>query len=168
MHIHQYEKLWLGLSLLLIVGFVATVTYGAVGAPAISMVDDSGDSVDPNAIDDHPKFGDPGVEKVGENEYAAYVVARQFIFQPDPIVVPANSTVTFHVTSADVVHGFSVVGTNANTMVVPGEVAELTVEVDEPGEYGIICHEYCGSAHHDMEGLLKVVPEDEYEGGDAE
>jgi len=167
-HIHQYEKLWLGLSLLLIVGFVATVTYGAVGAPAISMVDDSGETVDPNAIGDHPKFGDPGVEKVGENEYAAYVVARQFIFQPDPIVVPANSTVTFYVTSADVIHGFSVVGTNANTMVVPGEVAELTVEVDEPQEYGIICHEYCGRAHHDMEGLLKVVPEDEYEGGDAE
>ena len=168
MHIHQYEKLWLALSLLLIVGFVATITYGAVGTPAISMIGDDGDTVNPNAIDDHPEFGDPGVEQVGDDEYAAYVVARQFIFQPDPIVVPADSTVTFYVTSADVIHGFSVVGTNANTMVIPGEVAELTVEVDEPGEYGIVCHEYCGSGHHGMEGLLKVVPEDEYEGGDAE
>ena len=32
MHIHNYEKLWLGLGLLLIVGFIATITYGAVGA----------------------------------------------------------------------------------------------------------------------------------------
>jgi cytochrome c oxidase subunit 2 len=167
-HIHQYEKLWLALSLLLIVGFVATVTYGAVGAPAISMVGDGGETVNPNSLDDHPEFSDPGVERVGDNEYAVYVVARQFMFQPDPIVVPANSTVTFYVTSADVVHGFSVVGTNANTMVIPGEVAELTVEVDEPRKYGVICHEYCGSAHHGMEGLLRVVPEDEYEGGDAE
>ncbi|QCC51664.1 cytochrome c oxidase subunit II [Halapricum salinum] len=165
MHIHDYEKLWLGLSLVMIVGFIATVTYGAVGA-GVEMIDDSGDTVDPNSLADHPEFGDPGVEQVGPNEYDVHVIARQFVFQPDPIVVPANSTVTFYVTSADVTHGFEVVGTNANAMVIPGEVAELTVEVNEPNEYGIICHEYCGSGHHDMEGLLRVVPEDEYDGGD--
>jgi len=165
MHIHDYEKLWLGLSLVMIVGFIATVTYGAVGA-GVEMIDDSGDTVDPNSLADHPEFGDPGVEQVGPNEYDVHVIARQFVFQPDPIVVPANSTVTFYVTSADVTHGFEVVGTNANAMVIPGEVAELTVEVNEPKEYGIICHEYCGSGHHDMEGLLRVVPEDEYDGGD--
>jgi len=165
MHIHDYEKLWLALSLIMIVGFIATVTYGAVGA-GIEMIDDSGDTVDPNALGDHPEFGDPGVEQVGPNEYDVHVIARQFVFQPDPIVVPANSTVTFYVTSADVTHGFEIVGTNANAMVIPGEVAELTVEVNEPNEYGIICHEYCGSGHHDMEGLLRVVPEDEYDGGD--
>ncbi|MFD1644301.1 cytochrome c oxidase subunit II [Haloarchaeobius litoreus] len=166
MHIHQYEKLWLGMSLLLIVGFIATITYGAVGV-GVSMVDDSGGNVDPNALDEHPEFSDPGVQKVGENEYEVYVVARQFIFQPDPIVVPANSTVTFYVTSADVIHGFAVVGTNANTMVIPGEVAEITVEVNEPNEYGIVCHEYCGSGHHTMEGLLRVVPEGEYNASDG-
>jgi cytochrome c oxidase subunit 2 len=50
-------------------------------------------------------------------------------------------------------------------MVIPGQVATITVEFDEPGEYGILCNEYCGSGHHDMEGKLIVVPEDEYEGG---
>jgi cytochrome c oxidase subunit 2 len=165
MHIHTYEKLWLGLSLLLIVGFITTITYGAVGA-GVEMIDDSGETVDPNALADHPEFGDPGVEQVGPDEYDVHVVARQFVFQPDPIVVPANSTVTFYVTSADVTHGFEVVGTNANAMVIPGEVAELTVEVNEPKEYGIVCHEYCGSGHHNMEGLLKVVPEDQYDGGE--
>nr|WP_303648715.1 cytochrome c oxidase subunit II [Haloarchaeobius litoreus] len=154
------------MSLLLIVGFIATITYGAVGV-GVSMVDDSGGNVDPNALDEHPEFSDPGVQKVGENEYEVYVVARQFIFQPDPIVVPANSTVTFYVTSADVIHGFAVVGTNANTMVIPGEVAEITVEVNEPNEYGIVCHEYCGSGHHTMEGLLRVVPEGEYNASDG-
>jgi cytochrome c oxidase subunit 2 len=166
MHIHQYEKLWLGMSLVLIVGFIATITYGAVGV-GVTMVDDSGGNVDPNALDEHPEFSDPGVQQVGENEYEVYVVARQFIFQPDPIVVPANSTVTFYVTSADVIHGFAVVGTNANTMVIPGEVAEITVEVDEPGEYGIVCHEYCGSGHHSMEGILRVVPEGQYNSSDG-
>jgi cytochrome c oxidase subunit 2 len=170
MHIHNYEKLWFGISLLLIVGFIATVTYGAVGA-GVTMVDESGDTVDPNALSDHPEFGDPGVEQVGPNEYDVYVIAQQFIFRPGSteagqpaITVPEDSTVNFKITSSDVIHGFSVVGTNANTMAIPGEVAEVTVEVDGPEEYGIVCHEYCGQGHHDMAGLLRVVPEDEYNG----
>jgi cytochrome c oxidase subunit 2 len=170
MHIHRYEKLWLGLSLLLIIGFVATVTYGAIGA-GVKMVDESGDSINPNNLENHSEFSDPGVEKVGPNEYDVYVIAQQFVFNPGsevygPIVVPANSTVNFHVTSPDVIHGFEVVGTNANTMAVPGEVSELTVEVGGPQEYGLLCNEYCGQNHHEMAGTMKVVPEDEYNGSE--
>jgi cytochrome c oxidase subunit 2 len=62
------------------------------------------------------------------------------------------------VTSTDVVHGFEVVGTNINTMAVPGQVATITVEFDDPGQYGLVCNEYCGSGHHTMEGSLEVVP----------
>ena len=64
------------------------------------------------------------------------------------------------------IHGFSIVGTNANTMVIPGEIAEITVEAEEPGEYGIVCHEYCGEGHHDMAGTMEVVPEDQYNGSE--
>ncbi|MEF8785311.1 MAG: cytochrome c oxidase subunit II [Haloarculaceae archaeon] len=168
MHIHKYEKLWLGLGLLLIVGFIATITYGAVGA-GVKMVDESGEVVNPNNLSEHPEFSDPGVEQVGENEYDVHVVSRQFAFSPgtaSPITVPANSTINFYVTSADVIHGFSIVGTNANTMVIPGEVAEITVEAEEPGKYGIVCHEYCGQGHHDMAGTMEVVPQDEYNGSE--
>ncbi|WP_096394691.1 cytochrome c oxidase subunit II [Halorubrum trapanicum] len=168
MHIHAYEKLWLALSIVLILALIGTVTYGAVG-PGVAMVADSQSTIDPTALDEDERFSEPRVEQVGENEYEAYVVARQFGFQPDPIVVPANSTVTFYVTSADVIHGFEVVGTSANTMVVPGEVSEITVETDEPTEYGIVCNEYCGAGHHVMEGKLHVVSQSEFEnrGGDS-
>lgn len=162
MHIHNYEKLWLGLSLVLIVAFIGTITYGAVGA-GVDMVD-NGETVDPDTLTDHPDFGDPGVEKVGPNEYEVHVVARQFFFQPNTITVPEDSTVTFHVTSGDVIHGFEVAGTNANTMAIPGEVATVTVDTGEPGTYGMVCHEYCGAAHHDMAGTIEVVPEGEFEG----
>lgn len=167
MHIHKYEKFWLALALVLILAFIATVTYGAVGA-GVSMVSDDEDPLNPDTLQDDPRFGEPRVEQVGENEYEAYVVARQFEFIPDPIVVPEHSTVTLYVTSADVIHGFSVVGTNANTMVIPGEVATLTVETDDPREFGIVCNEYCGPAHHSMEGKLVVVPEDEFDGAGAD
>ncbi|SFR30682.1 MULTISPECIES: cytochrome c oxidase subunit II [Halorubrum] len=168
MHIHAYEKLWLALSIVLILALIGTVTYGAVG-PGVAMVADSQSTIDPAALDEDERFSEPRVEQVGENEYEAYVVARQFGFQPDPIVVPANSTVTFYVTSADVIHGFEVVGTSANTMVVPGEVSEITVETDEPTEYGIVCNEYCGAGHHVMQGKLHVVSQSQFEnrGGDS-
>lgn len=170
MHIHAYEKLWLACSILLILLLIGTVTYGAVG-PGVAMVSDEEQPIDSQNLDQTERFSDPGVEQVGENEYAVNVIAYQFGFTPDPIVVPANSTVTFYVTSRDVTHGFEVAGTNANAMVIPGEVSTLTVETDEPKEYGLICNEYCGAGHHVMQGKVHVVGQAEFEaqqGGDGE
>ncbi|MEF8843636.1 MAG: cytochrome c oxidase subunit II [Haloarculaceae archaeon] len=165
MEIHRFEKVWLAAAILLIVGFIATITYGAVGA-GVAMVSDSGGTVDSAALNEHPEFSDPGVRQVGENRYEVYVVAQQFVFEPGtgtPIELPAGSTVTFYVTSADVVHGFNLAGTNLNTMAIPGQVAEVTVEFpEEPKNYAIICHEYCGSGHHEMAGNLRTVPPSEF------
>ncbi|ELZ13580.1 cytochrome c oxidase subunit II [Halovivax asiaticus JCM 14624] len=161
MRIHTYEKLWLAGSFVLIVGFIVTVTYGSVGL-GIDMIGEEADGVSPDEISSDERFSEPRVEQVGENEYEVYVVAMTFIFQPDPIEVPANSEVTFYVTSRDVIHGFEVPGTNINSMAIPGQVAELTVEFDEPGTYGVICNEYCGPQHHTMEGSLVVTPEWEF------
>ncbi|MXV62448.1 cytochrome C oxidase subunit II [Natronorubrum sp. JWXQ-INN-674] len=162
MNIHTYEKVWLIAALVLIVGFIATITYGSV-ALGITMVGDQEETIEPSELNDDERFGEPRVEQVGENEYEAYVIAQTFTFYPDPIEVPADSEVTFYVTSRDVIHSFSVAGTNINTMVIPGEVSKMTVEFDEPDEYGVVCNEYCGDFHHTMEGLLHVVPEDEFD-----
>jgi cytochrome c oxidase subunit 2 len=167
MEIHRFEKVWLVAALVLIVGLIATVTYGALGA-GVTMVEDDGGTVDPAAPAESENFREPGVYETGQDEYAVYIIARRFAFQPgstDAIRVPANSRVTFYVTSGDVVHGFNLAGTNVNSMAIPGQVAQMTVEFDEPGEYDIICHEYCGAAHHDMVGKVVVVPQSEYEGG---
>lgn len=162
MRIHTYERLWLAGSMVLIVALIATVTYGSVGL-GITMVDDREEPLAPGEIDEDGRFAEPRVAQVGEDEFEAYVVAQTFIFQPDPIEVPTDAEVTFYVTSRDVIHGFAVVGTNTNAMVVPGEVSAMTVEFDDPGEYGVVCNEYCGAGHHDMEGNLIVHPRDEFD-----
>ncbi len=173
MQVHNFEKLWLGASILLIVGFIATISYGTVGA-GISMVDDSGGQIDAQSVsngDTGTQFDDPGVVRESEDHVVVYVVARQFQFSPGtgdtPIRVPADTRVTFRVTSADVVHGFSIVETNVNTMVIPGQVSEVSAEFDEPGTYGLICHEYCGAAHHEMGGSIEVVPQSQYDISEA-
>lgn len=163
MEVHKYERAWLVASILAIVVFIATVAYGSLGA-GVSMVDDSGGTIKPDEISDDERFEDPRVERVGDGEYEAYVLAVQFTFIPGEIEVPEDSEVTFYATSNDVVHGFQLVGTNVNTMVIPGQISEITVEFDEPGEHGVICNEYCGGGHHDMESIVRVVPEDEWEG----
>ena len=173
MEVHRYERLWIAASLLIVVAWIGTVTWGAVGPPGIQMIDDSGGTVDAGAIADGEygdAFQEPGVYQVGENHYAVYVVARQFEFAPgsaSAIEVPAGSRVTLYVTSPDVIHGFSVVGTNVNAMVIPGQVTEMTVEFEEPATHGIVCNEYCGAGHHTMAGTIEVVPADEFEGGDG-
>lgn len=175
MHIHRFEKLWFGVSLLLIVAFIGTIVYGAVG-PGVAMVSDEGGTVDASAVADGnyeqiDNFREPGVYPAEDGEGVdVYVVARQYLFEPgtsEPIRVPAGVPVTFHVTTADVTHGFNLAGTNVNSMVIPGQIAEFTVTFEEPAEYGIVCHEYCGSGHHTMEGTVVVVPQSEYELADS-
>jgi len=111
-------------------------------------------------------WGDPVEERIRElapGKYEVYVLAQTWMYSPGsvnygqpPITVPAGSTVTFYVTSKDIQHGFKIEGTNVNMMVLPGEVSKLTATFDEPGEYNIICHEYCGVNHHTMFGKIIV------------
>ena len=90
---------------------------------------------------------------------APTVVAEIFLFSPDPIEVPAGRPVTFRLTSPDVLHGFQVVGTNSNALAVPGYVSQFTVTFPRPGEYQVLCNEYCGILHHNMTGKLVVTGE---------
>ena len=114
------------------------------------------ETVDPTTLATNPEFGTPGVKLQPDGSVVVSVVAQMFSFSPDPIEVPANRPVTFRLTSPDVIHGFEVVGTNANAMVIPGYVSQFTVTFKNPGEYLIGCNEYCGTMHHNMVGKLIV------------
>lgn len=154
MHVELYERLWMWAAAALIAVFLGViVTMAAVGAvqPPSHI-----ETVDPTTLADHPEFGAPGVKVNPDGSVVVSVVAQMFFFQPDPIEVPAGRPVTFRLTSGDVIHGFEVVGTNANAMAVPGYVSQFTMTFDRPGEYPIACNEYCGVMHHNMVGKLIV------------
>jgi len=74
------------------------------------------------------------------------------------LTVPIGSKVTFYVTSADVVHGFFVPGTDLNMMAIPGWVNQETHVFRKAGDYLVICHEYCGIDHQDMFAKIEVRP----------
>ena len=74
--------------------------------------------------------------------------------------MPLGSKLKFIATTRDVIHGFEVAGTNINMMLEPGYVSEYIAEVNQAGEYLIVCNEYCGIGHAMMYSMLKVVDED--------
>jgi len=92
----------------------------------------------------------------------ARIIATQFEFVPNCIILPANRDVTFRVTSPDVIHGFLITGTNVNTMVVPGYVSQVHTRLTKLGELLMPCHEYCGLGHSQMLATIKVVPPEQF------
>ncbi len=77
-------------------------------------------------------------------------------FTPSIIRVPAGKPIRFRLTSPYVLHGFQIVGTNANVVVAPGYVSELVTSFPKAGKYLIVCNEYCGLSHHLMQATLIV------------
>jgi cytochrome c oxidase subunit II len=156
-NVELYERIWMwaagGLLLLFLGAIFLTAGLQAIQPPSHI------ETVDPTALTAHPEFGTPAVRTRADGSVVVSVVAQMFSFSPDPIEVPANRPVTFRLTSADVIHGFEVVGTNANAMAIPGYVSQFTVTFKEPGEYLIGCNEYCGTMHHNMVGKLIVKKE---------
>ena len=154
MHVHLLERFWLGFGVVMLVVFL-----GVIGTAAISegiLPPSHIQIIDPAKIAQTPPFDRPGLRKVGDHEYEAYVIARYPVFTPNAISVPVGSKVTFYVTSPDVVHDFFITNSDVNMMVVPGWVSSETHVFRTPGQYLLLCNEYCGRFHHDMYGTVEV------------
>lgn len=159
MHVHPSERNWMILSILLLGIFAVAV---AVAGYALGIqVPAPEQRVDPRTVatDPNSPWSNPGLREIMPGKkYEAYILARIWQFGPKEISVPAGSTVTFYVTSADVQHGFRIMDTNLNMQVLPGYVSKLTVKFDKPGTYLYICTEYCGAGHAAMFGKIVVTP----------
>lgn len=90
------------------------------------------------------------------------LIAQQFNFVPECVLVPAGRPIRIRVTSADMVHRFSIAGTDHALEVVPGHVSESQIQFDNPGEYRAPCHEFCGAGHYDMRSRVLVVARDKF------
>jgi len=91
------------------------------------------------------------------------LVAQQYSFVPQCIVVPEGQPVVFRATATDTIHGFVVGRTNANTMLIPGFVATFTATFPKAGEQLMPCHEYCGTGHEAMWARVQVLPRAEFD-----
>ena len=86
------------------------------------------ETVDPRTLHIAGEFVEDnlGTEVAPDGRVTVRLVAQQYSFTPQCLVVPAGVPVTFRGTASDAIHGFIVGATNANVMLVPGFIATFT------------------------------------------
>ncbi len=154
MKVELYEKIWMALAVVLVLLFVGAILFSAYASnihPPSHL-----ETIDPLTVTQDPRFAEPGVRLTSDGGVEVVAIAQMWAFDPNEIHVPAGRPVTFRITSPDLIHGFQVVGTNVNVMVIPGYVSQIKTRFDRPGEYLLICNEYCGAGHHVMAGKIIV------------
>jgi cytochrome c oxidase subunit 2 len=145
------------LSLLLVILFTA-VHWSSMPPSRVEVVDSTtlhraGEFVESNL----------GTSVDAEGKVVVRMLAEQYAFYPSCVVVPEGVPVTFRATSSDVVHGFQILGTNVNSMVVPGYVSTFVATLSGAGERAMPCHEFCGVGHAAMWARVRVLKRAEFD-----
>ncbi len=112
-----------------------------------------------------PGEGAARVEREG-NTVHVYLTAIRTHFSPDNIEgIRVGDEVYFHVTNLeqdwDVPHGFAMMGArNAELLVMPGETRTLKWVPTREGVYPFYCTDFCSALHQEMQGYVRVSPEE--------
>src|SRR5262245_27436462 len=154
--VYLYELAWILPSIAIPVGMLSALLVTAFGA-GIHVPGDAG-RVEIATLGQKPPFDTLGLVETGLLRYEVRMIGQVWTFGQNEIHVPVGSTVTFVATSRDVVHGLFIPKANINVMLLPGQISRVTVRFDKVGEYAMVCHEYCGIAHHTMGGKIIVEP----------
>jgi cytochrome c oxidase subunit II len=156
-HGERTERRWAAVAVAVLALLVIVATFAALyhGAMPQSRVE----TADPRTLHLGGEFIESNLGSALEADGAVTVrfIGQQYSFTPSCIVVPTDTPVRFRATSADVVHGFLIDGTNINLMLVPGYVSSLGARFDTPGERLMPCHEFCSVGHEGMWGRVKIV-----------
>jgi len=162
MHIDPLEKKWGQIILVICAFFVGIILFEAlfhsVNAPS------NVETIDSTKLHLSREFAEDnlGVNTDDKGNIVVRMVAGRYSFFPKEIVVPAETKLTFRWVSMDVLHGVHIPMTNMSTMVVPGFVAELETSFPTPGDYPVLCNEYCGLGHDQMWSRIKVVEKEQW------
>lgn len=87
------------------------------------------------------------------------VTALQFAFVMPP-VLPVDTPIVLDVTATDVNHGIGIYDPDGRIVgqvqAMPGYTNSLPLVLKKPGQYVVLCMEYCGIAHHLMRATFEV------------
>ena len=153
----RIERRWATLSIA-IVGLLTGMA-AVIGIHQATMPQGHVETADPKTLHLSGEFVESNLGSAVEPDGSVTVraIGQQYSFTPQCIVVPEGTPVTFRATSADVVHGLLIEGTNINTMLVPGYVSVLQTQFKAPAEHAMPCQEFCGIGHQGMWGKVKVI-----------
>ena len=158
----EAERRWAIIVMLIVALLIAMMVF--TGLHWASMPPSRVETIDPRKLHISGEFVEDnlGTTMGADGKVIVRMIAQQYSFAPQCLVVPAGTPVTFRATSTDAVHGFVVDKSNANVMLIPGFIATFTTRFDKAGERLMPCHEYCGTGHEAMWGRVQVMPAEEF------
>ena len=153
----RIERRWATLAIVIVGVLIGMAAF--IGIHQATMPQGHVETADPKTLHLAGEFieSNLGTAVEADGSVTVRAIGQQYSFTPQCIVVPAETPITLRTTSADVVHGLIIEGTNINTMLVPGYVSELPVRFRKPGEHVMPCQEFCGIGHQGMWGKVRVV-----------
>lgn len=158
----RFERRWAIVMVLLIASTVAMVIF--TGLHWSMMPPSRVETIRPETLNVEGEFIESNLGSALEPDgtVTVRIVAQQYSFTPQCLLVPAGVPITFRATSADVVHGFLVTNTNINSMVEPGYISTFKTTFAKPGDHLMPCHEFCGIGHQGMWAHVKVIDKDAF------
>src|SRR6476469_6553904 len=145
-HNEVHERRILGTELLWAfgVGILIAAILGMLGFTALTRdinPPSNVERIDPKTLHLSGEFAEQnlGTTVGADGVVTVRAIATQFMFVPKCIAVPANRPVTLRFASPDVIHGLLITGTNVNTMVIPGYVAQIHTEFKKGGDLLMPC-----------------------------
>ena len=91
------------------------------------------------------------------------VDASNIFTTANEIHIPVGVPVSFTLKSNDVIHSFWVPNLSGKKDLIPGKVATIWLQADQPGLYRGQCAEYCGHQHAHMALLIIAESEQQFE-----
>ncbi|MBF0606796.1 MAG: cytochrome C oxidase subunit II [Candidatus Magnetobacterium sp. LHC-1] len=86
-----------------------------------------------------------------------FVMGSTWRWEP-ALILKKGAKYKFHISSMDLLHGFSLQPVNMNFKIHPGYDYVLTFTPTSTGTFNVICNEYCGPGHHTM--ITEITVED--------
>ena len=100
---------------------------------------------------------------IPEDEVDEEAGQRRLLSTDNVVVLPVDTNIKILVTSADVIHAFTVPSFGIKKDAVPGRLNETWVRIDKPGTYYGQCSQICGVNHAYMPIEVRAVPKEEFE-----
>ena len=158
----RIEKRWATISIAVIAVLVVVAAFA--GIHQATMPQGRVEITDPTRLHLSGEFVESnlGTETEPDGSVTVRAIGQQYSFTPACILVPAETPIRLRATSADVVHGILIQGTNVNTMLVPGYISEQFMRFEKTGDYLMPCQEFCSFGHEGMWGKVRVIDKAEF------
>src|SRR3569832_2262461 len=131
----RIEQRWATLSIAIVGLLVGMAAF--IGIHQATMPQGHVETADPKTLHLSGEFVESnlGSEMMPDGSVTVRAIGQQYSFTPQCIVVPVDTPVKLRATSADVVHGLLIEGTNINTMLVPGYETKQPNTNKDTGEH---------------------------------